>query len=113
MPQSQCLSIALKAGETETFLAWVERSRTERREDMLRILRLEGMVAETMCLDRSAEGDRLILYTSAEDLAHAARVMEESNHPFDVETREVIARTWDLKDVRPLTILFEAVGSFQ
>ena len=71
MPESQCLSVPLKPGETDTSLDWVEKARTEHRHDMLRILRLEGMIAETMCLDRSPKGDRLILYTSARDLAHA------------------------------------------
>ena len=40
-------------------------------------------------------------------------MMEASDHPFDIETREIIARRWDLTDVRPLSVLFEAVGPFE
>jgi hypothetical protein len=106
MAQSQCLKIKLKEGQTERFVSWA-RSLASRSEEVRRTLAAEGMLVEALCLERSAEGDFLVLYTRARDLVEANRAMMASQDPFDVETRQLMAETWDTTNVRSLEVLFE------
>jgi hypothetical protein len=57
-----------KPGKTEEFLAFAARLR---RDEVAASLAREGMLVETMMLERTGDGDFVVFYTRARDLAAA------------------------------------------
>lgn len=81
-----------------------------RREEMLASLRLEGVEAEAIFLQRGRAGDALVFYLRARDLAEAQRAFAQSELPIARETRAIIAECWDTSAAEPLQVLLELVG---
>lgn len=106
MAESQCLRIPLRPGKTDRFVAWLDEVRP-RRAEMLSAMAAEGVIAETMALERGESGEFVVFYTRAESLERANRAFATSEAPIDVETRAIIAETWDIERAQALTVLLE------
>lgn len=102
MSQLQCIRVKLREGTTERVTTFL-RSLNDRPEEVRASLESEGIERECLFLDRTDEGDFLIFLTRAENLETAATAFQASDHPLDIETRELIAETWE--EVRPLELL--------
>lgn len=107
--QAQCVRIPILPGKTQRFIDWLS-SIASRREEMVAAMRAEGVVAETICIERGQHGDAVIFYMRAHDIAHAQRTAATSALPIDRETRSIIAECWDVAAARHLDVALELVG---
>ena len=79
------------------------RSLQDRKDSSLAALRREGMVIETMFLERRDDGHCLYYYVKARDLARANEVNMQATDPFTMEIRKFVADTWgDISSPEPL-----------
>lgn len=106
---SQCIRVKLKPGKTEEFLAWAG-DLTERIDEVKEALISEGMQAELMMLERTAEADFVLLYTKAEDLGKANELFQNSNLRIDSEAKEIMAKTWDFESITVVECLLEVLS---
>jgi hypothetical protein len=67
MPQSECVKVRLKPGMTNKFLEWAKQV-PNRMEEAKLCMSEPGVIAEHIFLDRSPDGDFIIVYWKAEDL---------------------------------------------
>lgn len=106
MAQAQCVRIPLLPEHGEAFVAWLG-SLSSRRAELSALLAEEGMLAELVFVERSADGLALVLYTRAADLQAAHARYLASSHPIDVEMRAWQARALDLSRASLLTVALE------
>jgi len=104
--ESQCIRVKLKPGKTEQFLDWALTLKS-REDEVGESLKLEGLNAEFLFLERAQDGDYVTLYTRGRDLAAANRAFEKSKLPLDQEAKKVMAETWDFTSVTQLERLLE------
>ena len=102
MSQVQCLRIKLKPGTTDRMVHFLK-SLKDRDAEVRKSLQAEGILEESLFLDRTEAGDFLVFLTRAENLEAAAAAFQSSELPLDVETRTLIAETWE--SARPLELL--------
>jgi hypothetical protein len=92
------MRIRLKAGMTDKLVAWV--SQVPGRMDEVEVsMREQGIIAEHIYLERSPDGDSIIFYVKAEDLAKTRDVFQNSTRSIDQEMIEICNATWDTSDV--------------
>jgi hypothetical protein len=102
MYQTQLLKIRIRPGKTAQAMEFI-RSLQERKDSSLAALRREGMVIESMFLERRDDGDYLYYYVKARDLARANEVNLQATDPFTLEIRKFVADTWgDISSPEPL-----------
>jgi Family of unknown function (DUF6176) len=106
---AQCVKIPIINGKTQRFVDWMAEV-NGRQGEMLASMRIEGVRAEAMFLERSGSGDALIFYMQADDLARAQQVFASSTLAIDALTRAIITECWDTSRARPLEVLLELVG---
>lgn len=94
MYESQLLKIRIRPGKTGAVIEFL-RSLKDRQDLSLEALRREGMVVESMFLERRDDADYLYYYAKARDLALASQVNMEANDPLAQEIRAFIVDTWD------------------
>jgi hypothetical protein len=94
MYETQLLKIRIRPGKTGAVIQFL-RSLKERQDLSLEALRREGMVVESMFLERRDEADYLYYYAKARDLAQASQVNMQANDPLAQEIRAFISDTWD------------------
>jgi hypothetical protein len=104
--ESQCIRVKLRPGKTEQFLTWAN-TLTGRLNEVKEALSSEGMLAELMLLERASDGDYIVLYTKAENLAEANDAFEKSGLKLDQEAKKVMSETWDFASVRQVERLLE------
>lgn len=104
--ESQCLRVKLKSGKTEQFLAWAK-TLSARPGEVRESLTFEGMVAELLFLEHAEDGDYVVLYTKARNLAEANAAFEKSQLKLDQEAKQVMAETWDFSTAKPVERLLE------
>jgi hypothetical protein len=107
--QAQCVKVPITNGKTQRFVDWMAEV-NGRRAEMLASMRLEGVWAEAMFLERSPSGDSLVFYMQADDLARAQQVFASSTLAIDAVTRAIIEECWDVARARPLEVLLDLVG---
>ncbi|MDB5051362.1 MAG: hypothetical protein JWO30_4433 [Fibrobacteres bacterium] len=93
MYQTQLLKIKIRAGKTAAVIEFI-RSLRARKDLALEALRREGMVVETMFLERRDDGDYLYYYAKARDLTLANQVNMEATDALTLEIRNFVAETW-------------------
>lgn len=93
MAEVQCLKVRIQPGQTEHLLAFL-RSLQERHSEVQDSLRAEGILLETLFIERAASHDTLFFYSRASNLAAASAAFAASSLPLDIETRQIIAQTW-------------------
>lgn len=94
MYETQLLKIRIRNGKTEEVIKFI-RSLRDRKDLALEALRREGMVVETMFLERHEHGDFLYYYAKARDLAFANHVNMQATDALSMEIRRFVAETWD------------------
>ena len=105
MPDIQCLKIEIKPGKTDYVAEWIRGLTDRDLAGLNEVLANEGMIVETIFLDRTPKADYLLLYQRAESLVKANEVFNASTHPVDEAVRAFIAETW--ADVQPLALLID------
>lgn len=93
MYQTQLLKIKIRPGKTAAVIAFIKSLR-DRKEQTLEALRREGMVVESMFLERRDDGDYLYYYVKARDLAQANQANMEATDAFSMEIRRFVSETW-------------------
>ncbi len=104
MPEVQCAKVRLRPGTTERVISFLK-NLNNRSDETQAALAREGVLLESLFLERTAEADYLIFYMRAENLAAATQVAQTSTHPFDVETWQLIQETW--ADAFPLELIVD------
>lgn len=94
MYDTQLLKIKIRAGKTAAVIEFL-RSLVERKDLALEAMRREGMMVESMFLERRDDGDYLYYYVKARDLALANQVNMQATDPLTLEIRRFVAETWD------------------
>jgi len=106
MSQSECIRIRLKSGMTDRFLEWAKKIPS--RMDEVKVSKKEqGIIAEHIFLDRTPDGDFIIFYCRAEDMAKTKAVFQNSDRKIDLEMIEIIDLTWDRSHVSRLEPVME------
>ncbi|MDB5103540.1 MAG: hypothetical protein JWP91_1229 [Fibrobacteres bacterium] len=93
MYETQLLKIKIRPGKTPAVIDFL-RSLRARKDLALEALRREGMVVESMFLERRDDGDYLYYYAKAQDLMHANQVNMMSTDPLTLEIRNFVTETW-------------------
>ena len=106
MPQSECIKVRLKPGMTDKFLDWAKQV-SNRPDEAKRYMSEQGVLAEHIFLERSAEGDFVIVYWNVEDLAKARSAFQASTRKIDLEMMEIVDSTWDRSQVARLESVLE------
>lgn len=94
MYETQLLKIRIRPGKTGQVIEFL-RTLQERESQCVDALRREGMVVESMFLERHDEGDYLYYYVKARNLLHANEVNMQATDPLTLEIRQFVAETWD------------------
>lgn len=106
MADSECMRIRLKPGMTEHFVTWA-RQVPNRTVEVAECKNDQGILAEHIFLERSNEGDFIIFYCKAEDMAKTREMFQKSKRRLDLEMIEMIDATWDRSSVSRLERIFE------
>lgn len=93
MAEVQCIKVRIQPGQTEHLVKFL-RSLVERGPEVQEALNAEGIVLESLFLERGDQSDYLVFYTRADDLANAGAAFAASALPLDLETKAMIAKTW-------------------
>jgi arabinogalactan endo-1,4-beta-galactosidase len=80
--ETRCVKIKLKPNSIEKVRTWAK-TINERKDEALATLRDEGVVLETVFLDRTTEGDFLICLMRAENFERAKKAVQKSVHAID------------------------------
>jgi hypothetical protein len=100
--ETVCVRVRLKPGSLSRVRAWAAEL-TARREEVLATLRDEGVVVESVFLD----GEELVYYLKAKDVAHAQAVAARSQHAIDEYHRRFKDETFGERRTLELLIDFE------
>lgn len=102
MYQTQLLKIRIRPGKTNQVVEFL-RDLVARKDESLEALRREGMVVESLFLERRDEADFLYYYVKAKDLGHASQVNMQATDPLTLEIRKFVSETWgDVSSPEPL-----------
>lgn len=102
MYQTQLLKIRIRPGKTEQVVEFL-RTLMDRKDESIEALRREGMVVESLFLERRDEADYLYYYVKAKDLAEATQVNLRATDPLTLEIRKFVSETWgDVSSPEPL-----------
>jgi len=106
MPQSECIKVRLKPGMTDKFVEWAKQV-SNRIDEAKRDMREQGILSEHIFLERSPEGDFVIVYWNVEDLAKARSAFQSAPRKMDLEMMEIVDSTWDRSQVARLEPVLE------
>lgn len=104
MSEVICSRIKLKPGSLPRVREWV-RVMTERRGEALATLDAEGVCEEVVFLDSTDDGDYLIIFMRAEDMARAQEVGRTSEAAIDAYHKQFKRDT--IEDGRALELLVD------
>lgn len=93
MTDTRCIKIRLKPGSLDRARDWASEL-NRRREEALETLRDEGVLVESVFLERSPVGDFLVYYMKAVDIDRSFRVSRTSRRPIDLFHRQFKQDTW-------------------
>ena len=106
MPQSECIRVLLKHGMTDKFVQWA-RQIPNRLDEVKASMSEQGVLEQSIFLDRSPNGDFIVIYWKVEDLAKARAAFQNSTRRVDLEMTEMIEATWDRSEVSRLESIIE------
>lgn len=93
MYQTQLLKIKIRPGKTEQVVEFMSRLNANR-EPSLEAMRREGMVVESLFLERREDGDYLYYYVKVRDLMRANEVNLQATDALAQDIRRFIGETW-------------------
>lgn len=100
--ETVCVKVRLKPGSLPRVQAWAAELNT-RRDEVMATLRDEDVVIESVFLD----GDELVYYLKARDVAHAQAVYARSQHAIDEYHRRFKDETFGERRTLELLVDFE------
>jgi hypothetical protein len=100
--ETVCVRVRLKPGSLPRVRAWAAEL-NNRRDEVLATLRDEDVVVESVFLD----GEELVYYLKAENVAHAQAVYARSQHAIDAYHCEFKDETFAERRTLELLIDFE------
>ena len=107
MAETQCLKIRIKPGLTLPVIGWLKNLNNQL-DEVRELLRDEGILIESIFLERSRDGDYLILYQKAKDLSKASETFHQSSSPLALATQKFISETWG--EIQPLELVIDLEG---
>lgn len=96
MREAQCVRYPIKPGQRETMVNWIARLK-DRSAEVTEAMAEAGLVAEAVFLERSADGDHVLIYTDTKDLTAANEALARSRLPLVREFNQLMAETVDLE----------------
>jgi len=96
----------MKPGMTDKFVEWA-RHVPERMDEVRASMREQGVFEQRLFLERSKDGDFIVLYWKVEDPAKASATLQNSKRKIDLEMIEMIEATWDRTQVSRLELIFD------
>ena len=93
MLQTRCWKIKLKPGAVERAREWA-RTINSRTDEALETLRDEGVIVESVFLERTEQGDFLIGFMKAESFDQAAEAVSKTVHAIDEYHRKFKQEAW-------------------
>jgi hypothetical protein len=102
--QTKCIKIKLKPDSLEQVREWAL-TINSRKDEAIETLRREGIIIESVFLDKTSEGDFLIYYVKAKDLEDAKKAFQRSTVAIDEYHRQFKKETWD--DFNNLEVLVD------
>jgi hypothetical protein len=100
--ETVCVKVRLKPGSLPRVQAWAAEL-NNRRDEVMATLRDEDVIVESVFLD----GDELVYYLKAKDVAHAQAVAARSEHAIDEYHRQFKDETFAERRTLELLIDFE------
>jgi hypothetical protein len=91
--ETRCIKIRLKPGSRERVHEWASEIH-RRKEEALETLRDEGVLVESVFLERATDGDFLVYDMKATNTDKSFRVAQKSNRPIDLYHRKFKEETW-------------------
>ena len=91
--EARCFKIKLKAGSIDRVREWA-RTINLRADEALATLRDETVIIESVFLDRTVEGDFLIVFMKAESFRKSGEAVQHSTHVIDEYHRQFKRDTW-------------------
>lgn len=105
MPQAQCVKYPVKPGQRERLVEWI--AGLEGRSAELREALAEGEVmAEAVFLERSDDGDHVLIYTRAEDLRAAMEALAKSELPLVREFNRLLGESVEVEKAVSLELVY-------
>jgi Family of unknown function (DUF6176) len=102
--KTQCFKIKLKPGITDYVIFWMQ-NLSDRRDRINHLLSQKGIVFESIFLEKSLEGDYLILYQKKEISNETNKFFYQFRDSLEPAIQQFINDT--VEDVRPLKMLFD------
>src|SRR3954470_18158422 len=93
MYETQLLKIRIRPGKTGQVIDFIKSLR-DRQDLALAAMHREGIIVETLFLERREEADYIYYYAKARDLAAAHQVNMQATDPLTQEIRNFVAETW-------------------
>ena len=100
--ETVCVKVRLKPGSLPRVQAWAAEL-NNRRDEVMATLRDEGVIVESVFLD----GEELVYYLKARDVAHAQAVYARSQQAIDEYHRQFKDETFAERRTLELLIDFE------
>ena len=91
--ETRCFKIKLKPNSLEKVREWAQ-TLNARKPEALATLRDQGVILETVFLDRTSEGDFLIYLMKAESFERAQEAVKNSVHAIDAYHQNFKKETW-------------------
>lgn len=105
MPEARCVRYPIKPDRREALLDWIARLEG-RSAEMTETMAESGLIAEAVFTESSDEGDYLVIYTSARNLAAATKALSVSQRPLVREFNQLLVETVDTKNAVALKFLY-------
>jgi len=93
--ETQCFKIKLKPNSLERVREWAQTLNETRRDEALATLRDETVIIEACFLDRTPDGDFIIVFMKAESFEQSRRAVEASSHDIDQYHQQFKKDTWE------------------
>lgn len=106
--ETRCSRTKLKDGSLERVRQWAAELR-RRRDEVVATLRDEGTLVESVFLERTREGDYLIYYMKAKNLARAEEAYRRSTHEIDAYHLKFKEETWESRANLELLVDFDLI----
>ena len=105
MPEAQCIRYPVKPGRREMLVNWIT-GLEDRSEELVEALTEAGVVAEAVFLEKSAKGDYVLIYTSAQDLRAGIEKLSNSKLSLVQEFNQVLDESVDLENAVSLELIY-------
>jgi hypothetical protein len=107
MSEAQCIRYPIKPGQREALVNWIACLKG-RSTEVAEAFAEGGLVAEAVFLEKSDNGDYILIYTSAEDLQAANQALASSHLPLVREFNQLMAEAVDIEKAVALELIFQA-----